>query len=53
MVKQFGGHNMTVLYSNPCYNKVFYKGLYYYHVAQIHSYLEPQNNANEGKKFLY
>ena len=24
--KKFGSHNMTVLYSNPCFNEVCYKG---------------------------
>ena len=27
MAKKFGSHNMTVLYPNPCYNEVCYKGI--------------------------
>ena len=26
MVKKFGNHNMAMLYTNPCDNKVCYKG---------------------------
>ena len=30
----FGGHNMAVLYPNPCYNKKCYKGMVLsYHVV--------------------
>ena len=30
MVKNFGHHNMSVLYPNQCYNEVFYKGTVVY-----------------------
>ena len=39
MVKQFGSHNMTVLYPNLCSNEVCYKGTALYFVC-LHRNLE-------------
>ena len=33
--KKFGGHNMTMLYQNPSYNKVCYKGTAVYIALNI------------------
>ena len=34
MVKKIGSHNISMLYPNPCYNKVFYKGTALYKISQ-------------------
>ena len=33
--KKFGSHNMTMLYPNPCYNEVCFKGTALYHQMSL------------------